>query len=291
MKKMTLVLLVIVACASMMFAQQAGKDTLGGHLLNGRGCAGCHAPHSGALGNGIATADPNSGDIALWGGDVKPLFGATLKFGDLGNFATVMPSDMSGDSHGGATGTSVDPRIGGLLMCLSCHDGNLSTGAMMKNKVYETLPAGVYGTNPIPTLLGVGGDYKNDHPVGEAAVISCGGTRAWDCTITNGTVNMTGPQSAQFVANYGFTVAPGKYYGGTATASPIVVCTTCHDQHVMTVYNGKIGGVTGFYTTYFGVKGKYDPSVATGNSTAQFCRQCHGSHANEFNGVTNVPTT
>ena len=60
-------------------------------------------------------------------------------------------------------------------MCLSCHDGNYATGAMMKNKVYETLPP-TYGTiNNIPTLLGNDctgpGNYLNDHPVGLNAVI------------------------------------------------------------------------------------------------------------------------
>ena len=52
-------------------------------------------------------------------------------------------------------------------------------GAMMKNKVYETLPS-TYGThNTIPTLLGndgtTAGNYLNDHPVGLTAVIGCGG--------------------------------------------------------------------------------------------------------------------
>ena len=59
-------------------------------------------------------------------------------------------------------------------MCLSCHDGNYASGAMMKNKVYETLPS-TYGTlNTIPTLLGndgsTVGNYLNDHPVGLNAV-------------------------------------------------------------------------------------------------------------------------
>ena len=46
-----------------------------------------------------------------------------------------------------------------MLMCLSCHDGNYAQGAMMKNKVYETLPS-TYGTkNEIPTLLGNDGRH------------------------------------------------------------------------------------------------------------------------------------
>jgi hypothetical protein len=62
----------------------------------------------------------------------------------------------------------------GILTCLSCHDGYWATGAMMQNKVYETVPSS-YACNNIPTLLvndGNGtGDYLNDHPVGLNAAI------------------------------------------------------------------------------------------------------------------------
>ena len=54
-------------------------DVLGAHLNYGRGCAACHAPHSGVYGNGNAkTADPTSGNIALWGEDVTSLYGKTI---------------------------------------------------------------------------------------------------------------------------------------------------------------------------------------------------------------------
>lgn len=297
MKKTFIAVVALAFSSVMMFGQQPGVDTLGGHLLNGRGCAGCHVPHNGARGNGLASNDSASGDVALWGGaDLGKLAGATLHFGDKGENGvdTLLPTDYSADSHLDGV-ANPDPRVGGLLMCLSCHDGNYATGAMMKNQVYETLPANVYGTNPIPTLLGgtggnngnaVAGDYSNDHPVGENAIISCTGSSNWDCTINNGVISMTGSNSSQFVKNYGWTVAPAVYNG-----NPIVICTTCHDQHIQTVYNGTINQTPGFYVTYFGVKGLYNPGNPTGNSTAQFCRQCHGHHANEMNGVYNVPTT
>jgi len=54
-------------------------DVFGAHLNGGRGCAGCHAPHSGARGNGwvITTPGPgNSGDSALWGTDVSTIMAA-----------------------------------------------------------------------------------------------------------------------------------------------------------------------------------------------------------------------
>ena len=92
--------------------------------------------------------------------------------------------------------TAGTPDVAGVLMCLSCHDGNYAQGAMMKNKVYETLPA-TYGTGNIPTLLGNDytgtGNYLNDHPVGLNAVMTCGGAYDWDCSISGtGAVQMTG---------------------------------------------------------------------------------------------------
>ncbi len=86
MKKVMLVTLVIFAAATFAMAQIGQRrttDVLGAHLNYGRGCAACHAPHSGAYGNGTAkTADPTAGNIALWGQDVAPLFGKTIIFGE-----------------------------------------------------------------------------------------------------------------------------------------------------------------------------------------------------------------
>ncbi|MGA8859726.1 MAG: hypothetical protein WB506_06930, partial [Candidatus Sulfotelmatobacter sp.] len=49
------------------YTYKGGPDILGAHNGYGRGCVMCHAPHSGALGNGGATADPQNGMYALWG--------------------------------------------------------------------------------------------------------------------------------------------------------------------------------------------------------------------------------
>lgn len=291
MKKVLFILVVIAFVTGMAMAQTYAPptDVLGAHQNHGRGCAGCHAPHSGSLGNGIAAAkaDPNTNMVALWGQDMTPLYGQTLAFGDKGGFSTTLPSDLSGDSHLG--GNPADPRVSGLLMCLSCHDGNLATGSMMQNAVFETLPGG-YGTASIPTLLGKDGfKYQNDHPVGENAVVGCGGAYDWDCTANaDGSISMTGPNSSKFVTNYGITATPAKWNG-----KAIVVCTTCHNQHVMNVYKGKIAGAAtnGFYKTYFGIKGAYDPGDSASNSTAQFCRQCHGAESNEMNNSTAVTTS
>jgi len=291
MKRHLLITLLALAATSFAGAQivSSSTDVLGAHLNYGRGCAACHAPHSGVYGNGNAKHDdPTAGNIALWGEDVGSLYGKTITTGqsEHGSFVETLPTSLS-------AGT---PDVAGVLMCLSCHDGNYASGAMMKNKVYETLPS-TYGTlNAIPTLLGndgsTVGNYLNDHPVGLNAVIGCGGTYDWDCTISaTGTVQMTGAASSKFVTNYGFFVRPAAYAN-----QPTVMCTTCHNQHVMDVVkvtNGKNTGLaTGTYATMFFVRAPYNPASTTvgSNQTAQFCRQCHGAEANEMAGST-VGTT
>ena len=294
MKKMLFVLLTILAVASFATAQlrTPTSDILGAHLNYGRGCAACHAPHSGAWGNGAnKSGDTTTGNLILWGQDVGPLYGQTITTGqtDRGTFTETFASTFD----------MTRPDTTGTLTCLSCHDGNLATGAMMKNQVYETLPStyGVY--NNVPTLLGKdgnsAGDYLNDHPVGLSAYVSCGTTYTWDCTNTAGVISMTGTNSAAFVTNYGFFVDL-QAYNNQAT----VQCTSCHDQHKMsvvnvkdTVYGTKTSGLPeGNYATMFFIRAPYNPASTTAgsNQTAQFCRQCHGYDANESNGGLTIPT-
>jgi hypothetical protein len=290
MKKFVFIALLLLASAGFAAAQigaAPATDVLGAHLNYGRGCAACHAPHSGAYGNGSGKSDPNAGSIALWGEDVSTLYGKTIITGqsEHGNAIETLPSALN-------AGT---PDVAGVLMCLSCHDGNYAQGAMMKNQVYEALPA-TYGTAPIPTLLGndgsTVGNYLNDHPVGMNATMTCGGTYDWDCTISaSGAVQMTGPNSSKFLTNYGFFVSPGIYKN-----QPVVMCTTCHNQHLMNVVKVTTGPKTGLpsgnYATMFFIRAPYNPASGTAgsNQTAQFCRQCHGGEANEMNGGTAVTT-
>ena len=287
MKKVMLITLVIFAAASFAMAQigaAPATDVLGAHLNYGRGCPACHAPHSGAYGNGAAKhSDPTSGNVALWGQDVGGLVGQTLTFGGTG------PGSGYSETLVGFTATTPDLNI---TLCLSCHDGNIAQGAMMKNAVYETLPPS-YGTwNTIPTLLGndhtTTGNYLNDHPVGLNAAIGCGGQYNWDCTIVNGAITYpSGTKMYQFVQNYGFFVSPGNYNG-----TPVVTCTTCHNQHLMNVVKvttgSKSGLPSGNYWTMFFVRAPYNPADGNPltNQTAQFCRECHGGEANEMNNGT-----
>jgi hypothetical protein len=291
MKRNFLIALMFLTTAGFAAAQitAPATDVLGAHLNYGRGCAACHAPHSGAYGNGNAkTADPTSGSSILWGEDVASLYGKTIQFAGVNGTSSTtetLPTSM-------VAGT---PDVTGLLTCLSCHDGNYAEGAMMKNQVYETLPA-TYGTyNTVPTLLGndgtTKGNYLNDHPVGLNAAVSCGGQYNWDCTEANGVISMNGPNSSKFVTNYGFFVSLSAY-NNTA----VVTCTSCHNQHLMNVVSvttgPKSGLPTGNYATMFFLRGPYNPASGTAgsNQTAQFCRQCHGGEANESNGGTAVTT-
>jgi cytochrome c551/c552 len=274
--------LVVALLAIAILPAMAQTDVLGAHNVYGRGCVACHAPHSGARGNGVNTVDPGTGTLALWGEDLAPLYGKTIAFGDSGKYSVTLPANIAGFTGAG------DPNFV-VIACLSCHDGNLAKVGMMKGITVETLPV-VGGT--APTLLGndgsTPGQYNNDHPVGPNAAFGCGGSYNWDCTITaTGTVQMTGPASSVFAnTNYGFTVSLPVINGTT----PIVTCTSCHNQHSEIVYNGTIGGVKANWNTSFFIRGPYTPS-AGGNVTAQFCRNCHGGESNEMNGLLNVPTT
>ncbi len=340
MKKVMFILLAVVIFASLAMAQgvTAGTatskgaggsaaptvDVLGAHNNYGRGCAGCHAPHSGARGNGGngvngTVVDTQTGENALFGQDYGPLYGQTLNFGDIKNVAGSAGTNYQLITP--AAGTQLQALssqqysdLRGIIMCLACHDGNVAKGAMMQNQAYEqqigALPTS-YGTGHIPTLLGnngVGaGIYNNDHPVGEQALITSAGVPSAALPV-NGTMTTTsvaGSASyALFVASYGApALLPGAHSSPTpltAANLPYVVCTTCHNQHVMNIFaasatNPIAGSATGTYATYFFINGPYNVNDVTShstsaNSTTQFCRQCHFGEANESNGGT-LPTS
>lgn len=292
MKKVMLVLLVTLAFAGMAAAQ----DVLGAHLVYGRGCVACHAPHSGAAGNGGSNANsPYSGNNALWGQDLSPLYGQTLQFGDArGGWTITLPN------YGTATINGVAPvkpgnfdQFGGpfaVIACLSCHDGNLAKPAMMQGTTVEALPNSAVSGGHAPTFLGAdgttAGNYLNDHPVGQKATVGCGGAYDWDCTENaNGTISFNGAGSTHFLADYFDVTATGPIAhlvnpGTQGTAW--VTCTTCHDQHSMTVFSTD-GTLAGNKPTMFFVRGWYNPNA--GNSAAQFCRSCHGGESNEMHGI------
>ncbi len=283
MKRYLFVSLIVLGGAGLAGAQITSPttDVLGAHLNYGRGCTACHAPHSGSSGNGVArSTDPGSGSVALWGEDVSSLYGKTIITGG-GKFVEVLPRSMS----------AATPDVAGMLTCLSCHDGNYASRAMMRNRVYETLPATYGNANSIPTLIentgSSTGGYLSEHPVGLSAKVKCGGSANWDCSQVNGVVSMRGANSSRFVSSYGMFVKPSSYNN-----SAVIVCTTCHEPHRMNVVNITAGSTSGLppgtYATMFFLRGPYNPASGTtgSNQTAQFCRQCHGELSNEMNGST-----
>lgn len=285
MKKLLFVFLCVAIFAMFAMAQNptytkgtglTGIDKLGAHQNGGRGCTGCHAPHSGAYGAGGnagsgTTKDAYAGDDALWGQDMGPLYGQTLGFGDNGQYQLTLPTQAQF-----AVGNE---EIRGIMMCLSCHDGNIAKGAMMQNKSWEQannlLPTGLYGPNPIPTLLGNDGttaaggtgtlgNYQNDHPVGSSASlgavgVACGtlfpcstGSQSNFIPGTCGTapntfpclvVNPANAKYVQFNQNYGAPNIISNGHGtpvvlqGTDPSAAYLVCTTCHTPHSMFVYS------------------------------------------------------
>ena len=309
MKKVLVLMFFVLAVTGLVMAQNWSSpvDVLGAHNNQGRGCAGCHAPHSGSFGSGHG-GSADTGSYALWGQDASPLYGKTIAFGDSGRYSETLPTSITS----GAT------EVGGILLCLSCHDGNVTASNMMTGRSYEQsiglLTNTAYGSKPIPTLLGNDGttanNYTNDHPVGVNATLVSYGVpiQGAGTGITwNGTqfVVSSGSQYAQFQANYGWpALAPGKWsnpYGVNTAGVPYVVCTTCHNQHVMTVYTSttasqiKNDGGGKWYATYFFVNGPYNPNLQTygrtsAPSTVQFCRQCHFGESNEANNTTKITT-
>lgn len=331
MKRTLLIILCIVALAGFTMAQNPtyatgstggihGVDKLGAHSNGGRGCTGCHAPHSGAagaggnVGTGAVVDTVNAGNDALWGQDLGPLYGYQLKMGDNGQFVETLPA-----SAAFAVG---DEEIRGIMMCLSCHDGNIARGAMMTNQSWEQkmnlLPTGaggqpLYGPKPIPTLLGndgtAVGNYNNDHPVGLQATLGRAGVASRWTVDANCKYTTTDAAYLQFIANYGapifFGRTPPPCPAGSGAGTPTnsyLLCTTCHTPHTMytataSATNKIAGNSSGVYPTYFFLVAPYNPgsqpTAYQASSATQFCRQCHFSGAggsNEASGIMNVTT-
>lgn len=327
MKKVLFALLCVVVCASFAMAQVTytqgtgnpiGKtgpiDKLGAHNNGGRGCTGCHAPHSGAAGaggnagSGTTVDTANAGNDALWGQDLGPLYGVTLNMGDNGSYVETLPA-----SSAFAVGNE---EIRGIMMCLSCHDGNIAKGAMMTNQSWEQkmglLPTS-YGTKAIPTLLGndgtAAGNYNNDHPVGQQATLGAVGV-ASRFTVTGGKYATADAAMLEFIGNYGAPtffgrtppVLPAGFVDGSAPTNAYVVCTTCHTPHTMYTSSAsasnKIAGLSaGTFPSFFFINAPYNPSsqptASQASSATQFCRQCHFTGAggsNEGSGIHGVTT-
>lgn len=313
MKRIVLVLIVALAVAGYASAQVTSPtaDVLGAHNVYGRGCEACHAVHSGAAGNGGAPS-ANSGNLALWGEDLVPLYGQTFTF--AGGSQVTIPNYGVFNATTNPTGVGLPGSAGDgtfvVAACLSCHDGNVAKVGMMKGNTVETVTIAGATFNP-PTLLGndgtTPGNYANDHPVGPNANPWCG-SFGWDCTVNTTTGAITpGPNQTTFFTNYFDVTKTGPLsalvpvagshtvsFGGNTLnfTNSWITCTTCHDQHDMLYFSTDgSGSPASIKPTHFFVRGWYNPGNSnTSNSVAQFCRSCHGGESNEMHGQS-VPTT
>ena len=264
-------------------------DLMGPHNEGARGCTLCHAARTSTG----ATANEDS-NLFLWGSS-NLSYSDSVPLAEGARYVEVRPSTSAGTGE-----------VTGVLICLSCHDGNLTPYNMMQSWSYEhqvgLLGPTQFAVQKIPSLLGREEAPLEDHPVGANARINPGG----GLVFTNGTFSVI-PNSpyAAFVANYGWpSLASGKRtkaIGVTGSGEPYTLCTTCHDQHVQRVYASGAGSpiagdVSGnFYTTYFFLNGPYNPTQDKlvgypTSSSAQFCRQCHFDLANEGNNTLHART-
>src|ERR1039457_1274718 len=141
MKLIISICMLLFVATGFAVGQAYSSDNMGAHVNFGRGCSACHIPHTGSIGT-------SSG-------------------------ATQAPAMLRGEYVTGTYSASEDksfdaavkkPEQGGLLMCLSCHDGNYAPKSMMKDSVYEAFPS-TYGViAAIPTLvdkseISIGSDF------------------------------------------------------------------------------------------------------------------------------------
>jgi len=271
MKKALFVLLAVTFAIGVASAQQLSGDILGPHNVNGHGCASCHAPHSGAVGNRGTNA--GSGENYLWGRD---FYATTYTLNDGTTLAVTNGGPF------GETDTAFHTAA-----CLSCHDGNQTHVVGMTGLSVEKVEGG-----SVPTYLNDGSEsLKNDHPVHVAydatSPYNWPGTVGADGVITWTTTT----ESTAFQANYG---RPFRLYASTTGPEGIgsyVECSTCHNPHSVnynkTTYKGVKNTVE---PTNFFVRGWYNTSNPASNSGAQFCRSCHYSKSNEYVGQLGITT-
>jgi|SRR5271157_3198595 len=274
MKKVLFILLVIaIAYTVPAMGQQLKGDILGPHNVNGHGCASCHAPHSGAVGNGGSNSA--TGEDTLWGRD---FYSTTYT---LNNGDTLTVNNVGAYS-------STDPAFH-TAACLSCHDGNQTKVIGMTGKSVET----VEGGKQVPTYLNDGTEsLKNDHPVDEVydptqsynwpGIVNADGSITWTVTA----------DVTAFQNSYG---RPFRLYASTSGrsgAGSYVECSTCHNPHSVNYARSTFAGVKNAVkpTNWF-VRGWYNTDNPASNSGQQFCRSCHYSKSNEYVQNYGIPTT
>ena len=167
MKKVMLLVLFVLAFAGMMMAQNWSStvDVLGAHKIKAV-VARAAMLRTAARSVPVTAAQPMP--AAMHCGDRTPAHSMAKRSRSAITASYVevcLPRSLRGSQE-----------VGGILLCLSCHDGNVTPTNMMQNWSYEQqiglLTNTTYGGAKIPTLLGNDGTtarqpYTNDHPVGQ----------------------------------------------------------------------------------------------------------------------------
>lgn len=158
MRRLKVVVLAFVV--SQLWAQAdralAGFNILGPHQNGGKGCVGCHTAHRGGAG-------AEGMEDELWGDGSGPVY----QMADGAELA--VPAEHS----------SAEPATG-VMLCVSCHDGQLAKAAMVAPQTYEQAlelaPAEALRVE-IPTLREEqnGQPKKSEHPVGPSANLAAVG--------------------------------------------------------------------------------------------------------------------
>lgn len=273
MKKALFILFVMMFAVGIAAAQQLTGDILGPHNVNGHGCASCHAPHTGAKGNGGSNAA--SGEDYLWGRD---FVAATYTLNGGTETLTV--------SNAGAF--AQDDTSFHTAACLSCHDGSVAIQGMTGTTA-EVISGGFHVT----TYLNDGSEsLKNDHPVN--VIYDPTSSRNWPGTVdANGVITWTATTASNaFQANYG---RPWRLYSSTTGRDGVgsyIECSSCHNPHAVNWAKSTFAGVkNAVKPTNFFIRGWYNTDNPNSNSGQQFCRSCHYSKSNEYVNQFNIPTT
>ena len=198
-------------------------------------------------------------------------------------------------------------EVGGILLCLSCHDGNVTAKNMMVNQSYEQR-IGLLTNTPmaraIPTLLGndgtMAGNYTNDHPVGQIATISTVSglvrrrLRSLRARPMLSSLPTTAGQLWRLENIRSLTASPRRralralhhlpqparddgLLSSSASPSPTTAAAS-----TMPPSSSSTARTTRTFNN--GSRNTNAPS------TTQFCRQCHFGESNESNNTNNITT-
>jgi predicted CXXCH cytochrome family protein len=137
-------------------------------------------------------------------------------------------------------------------LCMSCHDGTVAL---------DSFAGGTPGTGPAlgaNSVVNLGTDLSNDHPVGKTAVYN-GNSSSFNSTTVdsrgNTAVGVNDPTNGKATLRlYPVSVTAG----GTTTTNNVVSCGTCHNPH-------------GAGNT----SGTYPKLLRMSNVQSQMCLTCH----------------